>query len=177
MRIRFTYLLLLIFLSCLHVSAQEKAKISLDNFVGNWTVDKEKTYSKSERKSVVNYTVKISRKDKTVTVYWDYTIRSGGKDNHSYYHDDFVLDGKEKETKRGDTWGPWAQKASFDGKKLKCRYNYRTTQQTAGAYLDHKTFSFSKDNKYLVIESVFRSSGRFTPTDAQSNTLYLVKEN
>lgn len=177
MKLRFTPIIIIIFVCVLQAAAQQKPTISLDDFVGNWTVDMEKTYSRSERKSVVDYTVKISRNDKTMTVYWDYTIRSGGKDNHSYYHDDFVLDGKEKEIKRGDTWGPWAQKASFDGKKLKCSYNYRTTQQTAGVYLDHKTFSFSKDNKYLVIESVFRSSGRFTPTDAESKTLYLVKEN
>ncbi len=171
------FLLLLMFFCCyLQASAQEKANISLDEFVGNWKVDMEKTYSKSERKNVVDYTVKISRNDKTIVVYWDYTIRAGGKDNHSYYHDDFVLDGKEKEIKRGDTWGPWAQKASFDGKKLKCRYNYRTSQQMVGTYLDYKTFSFSKDKKYLVIESVFRSSGRFTPTDTESKTLYLVKE-
>src|SRR5690606_10287238 len=169
-------LLFLVFLCGLQISAQEKPDISLDDFVGNWTVDKDKTYSKSERKDVVDYTVKISRNDKTIVVYWDYTIRSRGKDYHSYYHDDFVLDGKEKEIKRGDTRGPWAQKASFDGKKLKCRYNYRTTQQTTGAYLDYKTFFFSKDKKYLVIESVFRSSGRFTPTDTESKTLYLVKE-
>ena len=168
--------LILLTLTCVsHSPGQTKKILKLEDFVGTWKVDMEKTYSKSERKKVANYSVKISLNVRTLTVYWDYTMVDRGKDQRSYFHDTFVLDGKEKAIRRGDTGGALAQTAKFDGRKIKCSYGYGINNE-ALVILDYRTFAFSSDNKYLVIESLFRSTGKFTQNQTESKTLYLTKE-
>jgi hypothetical protein len=168
--------LLLLFVCGPYAAGQDNRSTLLSDFVGRWNVDKEKTYSKSVRKQVDNYSIQISLDRQKLTIYWDYTIQTSRGSAHSYYHTNYVLDGKEQDLRHDRTDSDaWAQTTSFDGKQIKCRYNYGVDQKRAGSYLDFKTFSFSPDKKYLIVESVFRSADRFTPNETEPRKLYFLR--
>jgi hypothetical protein len=157
----------IVILGGISVFGQQSGNLSLEDLVGKWQIDFEKSYSRSERKSVSGYAVDIALSDVKLRLYWDYTI-SG---NRSRFSEDLIVDGKEHGLDHINEWDAWSYKASLKKNELKKSFSYRTTRQNVGAVLDYQTYSLSADKKYLIVESVFRSAGRFDQFNSQTKKL------
>lgn len=157
------------------VQAQSQTTVFvLDDFTGKWKADLNKSYSsRSEREKVAFYNAEINLSGGALTIYWDYTISK----RNSHYSESLIIDGKEHDLAQAfNEWDARAQKVSFDGKKITRRFNYRTSGQNVGLFLDKQIFSLSSDKKCLTIESIFRSARPFDQLSSETKKLVLCKE-
>jgi len=140
----------------LGVTALAQSQLSLADLEGEWLLDGEKSFSRSERSDISNYDLKISFSGQTLTLYWDYTI----KKKRSHYSQTLVVDGKRQNAADygGMAGGARGYSAKIKGNRIVQSMSYGTDQPKFGSYMDSRVLSLSVDKKVLTIENLFRSA-------------------
>lgn len=153
--------------------AQNPSPIVLDDFVGNWKVDMEKSFSRSERRKMTDYTVIISGSDGTLEVLWEF-MNDGTR---TQMNDEYKVDGKEHSLKDKYLFNDVrAYTGQLKGNKIKIRF-HQSFERNTSVYLDERTLELSSDKKTLTIETVRRSAKRGDAANSETKRLVLLRQN
>jgi hypothetical protein len=152
--------------------AQDKPldQSNLPDFSGNWAIDLEKSFSKSERRKVSNYELRVAQKDVEIHLYWNYTI--GGRT--SKFSELLYADGRKdtvSRTRGSDNFEPWTYETKWKKGKLTRRYYYRGSYPNAGTYIDYQTYELLENGHSLKITTTFRTANVSQGTGTADQTL------
>lgn len=137
------------------VSAQRSTTEGpVPNISGTWTIDAEKSYSKTERRKVTDFSLIITQRDDEIRLEWDYTI-DGRRSNYS---EKLFPDGRERDLELSGglgSSGAWASTTRWKGAKLVRKYNYRAAELKNRSYRDRQEFYLDGTGSQLTVVTVF----------------------